>query len=131
MKFESYFHIHVKKNPQRYSWFKNVDTLNYNPHQSIKDATLDIFNIENSSDKILMYTKSMKVIFLNEGGMLIVHQQPINVTLSTYRRLHRFTLNQFWYILLHVYAASNFNKELKLGKLYKSIWLGKDMVKIK
>lgn len=83
MKFESYFHIHVKKNPQRYSWFKNVDTLNYNPHQSIKDATSDIFNIENSSDKILMYTKSMKVIFLNEGGMLYINNPSMSLSVPT------------------------------------------------
>lgn len=84
MKFESYFHIHVKKKTHRdIHDFKNVDTLNYNPHQSIKDATLDIFNIENSSDKILMYTKSMKVIFLNEGGMLYINNPSMSLSVPT------------------------------------------------
>lgn len=55
-----------------------MDTLNYNPHQSIKDATLDIFNIENSSDKILMYTKSMS----DQGGMWHYSDPPISQYLA-------------------------------------------------
>lgn len=67
-----------------------------------------------------MYKKSMKVIFFNQ---LVCHTSLIHQSMShSLHRLYRLTLNQFWYIPLHV--ARNLNEGFKLGGIIEIYMVG-------